>query len=85
MKKKKTFWIFFIIWSILNVSLLVMAVYDVFGKFNKTTEEFWPFTVGSPKYYDFLELLVYLAIPLIVYYLSKLVQYYHQPHTHKTE
>ena len=66
-KSRKGFWIFYIIWIILNVTLLIFAINDTFGEFNKTTEEFWPFTVGSPRYYDFFELAVYLVIPLIIF------------------
>lgn len=77
-KKRSKFWTFFIIWSIINVTLLILAVYDVFGKFDKSAKEFWPFTVGGLKTYDFFELGVYLGIPLIVYYLTRFVQQHHR-------
>ena len=66
-KSHKGFWIFYAIWIILNVTLLIFAINDTFGEFNKTTSEFWPFTVGNPRYYDFFELAVYLIIPLIIF------------------
>jgi hypothetical protein len=59
----------------MNVALLVMAFYDTFGEFDKTTEKFWPFSLGSPKSYDFLELFIYLAIPLIFFYIYKLTHH----------
>jgi hypothetical protein len=71
----KIFWIIYFIWAILNVALLVMAVYDIFGEFDKSAEKFWPFSVGSPSSYDFLELLIYLSIPLIFLYLYKLTHH----------
>jgi hypothetical protein len=76
-KSHKGFWTFYIIWSILNIGLLVMAVYDTFGEFNKSTEEFWPFTVGGLRTYDFVELFVYLGIPLAIFFLTKLVHFHH--------
>lgn len=73
------FWIFYILWSTVNFALMIMALYDTFGEFDKATEKFWPFTVGSPRYYDLLELLVYLLIPLIIHFA------YRKVHHHKKE
>jgi uncharacterized membrane protein YhaH (DUF805 family) len=75
-RSHKGFWMFYIIWTIINVGLLVMAVYDTFGEFNKSTEEFWPFTVRGLRTYDFVELFVYLIIPLAIFYLTKVVHFH---------
>jgi len=72
-KSHKGFWTFYIIWAIINVTFLIMAFNDTFGEFDKTTEEFWPITVGGARYYDFLELAVYLVIPLFIFYLIRIV------------
>lgn len=84
-KPHKGFWTFYILWTIFNVALLVMAVYDTFGEFNKSTEEFWPFTVGGLKTYDFVELFVYLLIPLVIFYLTQVVHYYSTDEREKRE
>jgi len=76
-KSHKGFWTFYIIWTIINVGVLVMAVYDTFGEFNKSTEKFWPITVGGLKSYDFVELFVYMFIPLAIFYLTKVVHVHH--------
>jgi hypothetical protein len=74
MKKPfKGFWIFYILWVIVNITVMIMAFNDTFGEFDKTTEEFWPITVGNPRYYDFIELLVYLGIPLFIFYLTRII------------
>ncbi|MEI6852845.1 MAG: hypothetical protein WCL06_08385, partial [Bacteroidota bacterium] len=67
----KGFIIFYLIWSVLNLTLLILAMTNVFGVFNSTTNEFWPFTVGAPRYYDFYELLVYLLYPLLIYFVYR--------------
>jgi hypothetical protein len=77
-KKGKRFWALYILWVVINVVFLILAVYDTFGEFNKTTEEFWPFTIGSPRYFDFVELFVYLGIPLAIYYLTRMVHSQHK-------
>ena len=84
-RKAKIFWIFYILWSIVNIALLVMAVNNTFGEFDKTTEKFWPFTVGCLNSYDFLELSVYLVIPLAIHFLTKYVRLYHLVKEEDTE
>jgi len=74
-KAHKTFWIIYLFWVIINLALLVMAFYDVFGEFDRTTRKFWPFTVGSPKYYDFFELLLYLGLPILGLFIYRLVHH----------
>jgi hypothetical protein len=79
--QSKKFWISYIVWGNINLGLMIMAISDVFGTSNRNVKEFWPFTVGAIKYYDLLELVVYLTIPLIVYYficLGKKEQQYHE-------
>jgi hypothetical protein len=73
----KIFWILYIIWSALNIGLLIMALNDTFGEFDKSTEKFWPFSIGSPKSYDYLELAIYLLMPLIIFFSYRLVHYYY--------
>ncbi|MEI6764887.1 MAG: hypothetical protein WCM76_04545 [Bacteroidota bacterium] len=74
--QSRKFWIPYIIWSILNIAIMIMAVLDVFGTSNRTVKKFWPFSVGELLYYDLLELVVYLTIPLIVYYVYLQVQHH---------
>jgi hypothetical protein len=76
--RSKKFWIPYMIWGTLNVALMFMAVSDVFGPSDRNLAEFWPFSVGALKFYDLLELIVYLTIPLIVYYFYLMVQKDHQ-------
>jgi hypothetical protein len=75
-RKTKIFWICYIVWSALNIALLIMALNDTFGEFNKSAEKFWPFSVGSPASYDYIELAVYLAMPLIFYLGWRLVHHH---------
>ena len=70
---QKGFWTFYTIWIIVNISLLIFALNDTFGEFDKSTEKFWPITVGGARYYDFFELSVYLLIPLFIFYLIRIV------------
>ncbi len=72
--QSKRFWIPYIIWGVINITLMFMAISDVFGTSVRTVKEFWPFSEGELKFYDLLELVVYLVIPLIIYYLYCLVQ-----------
>jgi len=70
--QSKKFWIPYIVWGIINLALMIMAISDVFGTSSRNLREFWPFTVGGLKYYDLLEMVVYLTIPLIIYYFIRL-------------
>lgn len=72
--RSKRFWITYIIWATVNFALMMMAVLNVFGPSDRSANEFWPFSVGALLYYDILELVVYLCIPLIVYYLYCIVK-----------
>ena len=76
-RNNKIFWILYFIWAIVNIAFLVLAVYDIFGEFDKSSEKFWPFTVGGLKTYDFLELLIYLAIPLVFFYSYRFTHHSH--------
>ena len=67
-KQYKGFTIFYVIWAFINIMLLILAMSNVFGISDVTATEFWPFTVGSLKYYDFYELAIYLGMPLIIYF-----------------
>ncbi len=66
--QSRKFWIPYIIFGIINIALMVMAVSNAFGTSDRDVKKFWPFSVGALRYYDMLELLVYLSIPLFVYY-----------------
>lgn len=70
--KSRMFWIPYIAWSLINIILMVMAISDVFGDSDRTVKQFWPFSVGGLKYFDLLELVVYLVIPLSIYYIYRI-------------
>lgn len=72
--RSKKFWISYIIWGLLNITLMILAISDTFGTSIRTVSKFWPFSVGALKFYDLLELVVYLVIPLLIYYVYQLVQ-----------
>jgi hypothetical protein len=74
----KIFRVFYIIWSVMNIGMLIMALNDTFGEFDRSTARFWPFSIGSPKSYDYLELAIYLLLPLIVFFSYRLTQYYYE-------
>lgn len=77
--KNKGFWIFYLVWALFCMTMFVLAINDYIGEFNKSIEEFWPITVGSLRYRCFLELSVYLLIPLLIFYVYKAVNYEQTP------
>jgi hypothetical protein len=50
-----------------------MAYGNMFGEYYKPHTEFWPFTIGDAKYYDWAELFVYTGLPLLFYLLYNIV------------
>jgi hypothetical protein len=71
MKKRiNGFWIFYFIWVAVNLALLLMAIWSTSGDFIQSIEKYWPFSVGLQPG-NFLELFVYLIIPLLIYFLYR--------------
>jgi hypothetical protein len=70
---KRFFWIMYFIWLVANIMMFVMAYSNVFGEYYQPHTEFWPFTIGDAKYYDFAELFVYTGLPLLFYLLYNVV------------
>jgi len=74
MKRKSwIFWILYISWCIGHLVLFFVVLRNDYGGGYKASDEFWPFSDGRLKYYDWLELLLYIGLPLIIYALTRFV------------
>jgi hypothetical protein len=68
----------YFIWLAANIMMFVMAYSNAFGEYYQPRTEFWPFTIGEAKYYDWAELVVYTGIPLLFYFLYGVVYKHHE-------
>ena len=71
--KSKWFWTFYIIWGIIDLSMMIAARSQIFILPGELFKTYWPIPVGDKEYYDLMALAIYLLIPLVIYYLYRLV------------
>lgn len=62
--ENKWFIVFFLVWLFIHLILLLSG---------DDRNGFWPFYDGWIKYYGFVEFFVYVALPLLIFAIIKLV------------
>ena len=68
--KHKKFSAFFLIWVVIHF------IFFTIGQFDFTVDDyFWPFTTDfGLRQYDFLEFFIYVALPLLIFALVRLLK-----------